>query len=381
MFVQTTLAQVRASYSGCPVGTITLTPDGCQAFAYADEWLASGFSISPLSLPLERRLFVARPDPLDGVFGVFADSMPDGWGRLLVDRQLAAHGIDPGAVDSLTRLSIVGTQGMGALEYEPVSEIGTAFAGADFDTLAQECSELLATSRSDDLDTLFALGGSSGGARPKALLSIEGEEWIVKFPSSVDAPDIGEQEYRASLAARACGVDMPETRLFPSRLCSGYFGVRRFDRIGAGEAGRKVHMLSASAALETSHRTPNLDYDVLMRLTARLTGSAEHIERLFTLMCFNVYLGNRDDHGKNFSYLYDDERGTWGLSPAYDLTKAPGVYGQRATTVNGKGRRIADGDIMAVGAAAGLSRRAMSGHMRAVRTALRDVGLLEPDYA
>lgn len=125
MLVQMALAQVRVSYSGCPVGTITLTPDGCQAFAYADEWLASGFSISPLSLPLERRLFVARPDPLDGVFGVFADSMPDGWGRLLVDRQLAAHGIDPGTVDSLTRLSIVGTQGMGALEYEPVSECGT----------------------------------------------------------------------------------------------------------------------------------------------------------------------------------------------------------------------------------------------------------------
>ena len=90
-----------------------------MAFEYHDEWLAHGFSISPLSLPLEKRLFVAAPRPLEGLFGVFDDSLPDGWGRLLVDRMFREHGVDTFVVTPLTRLAIVGSSGMGALEYEP----------------------------------------------------------------------------------------------------------------------------------------------------------------------------------------------------------------------------------------------------------------------
>ena len=84
---------------------------------------------------------------------------------------------------------------------------------------------------------------------------------------------------------------------------------------------RSAHFFFLSAAiLETSHRIPNLDYDILMKLTLQLTKSMEECEKLYRLMCFNVFAHNRDDHSKNFSYIYRDEEKRWILSPAYDLT-------------------------------------------------------------
>lgn len=350
--------RVRVSMAGRTVGALVMSPEHTLAFAYDRDWLAHGFSISPLSLPLREGVFVAKRDPLSGMFGVFDDSMPDGWGRLLTDRMLRNHGVDPYAVGPLARLSIVGRGGMGALEYEPASTVGDGSRNAsDLDELAQESLRMLRAEFSDDLDTLFALGGSSGGARPKILTSIDGGEWIIKFPSSVDPPDIGLIEYRISNLARACGVDMPETRLFPSKRCAGYFGVRRFDRVrGADGVGRKVHMVSAGGLLETSHRIANLDYGLLMRLTMRMTGSAGECMRLYRLMCFNVFIGNRDDHAKNFSYLRDPEQPMWRLSPAYDLTENPGINGEHTTAVNGRGRGISVDDLVSVGVTAGIPR-------------------------
>ena len=220
------IRSVRVRYAGRMVGTLALTADGVLAFEYDDGWIREGFSISPLSLPLEKRVFVARRHPLDGVFGVFDDSLPDGWGRLLVDRLLRSHGIDPFAVSPIARLAIVGFNGMGALEYVPEIPLTSPATSTDFDELARECASVLAADGSQDLDTLFAMGGSLGGARPKVLTSIDGDDWIVKFASSQDDRDIGESEYRYALAAKACGIDMPEVRLFSlegaARVISAY---------------------------------------------------------------------------------------------------------------------------------------------------------------
>ena len=108
----------------------------------------------------------------------------------------------------------------------------------------------------------------------------------------------------------------------------------------------RVHMVSAGGLLETSHRIPNLDYTILMRLTMKLTGDYGEVERLYRLMCFNVFAHNRDDHSKNFSYLYED--GRWRLSPAYDLTYSNSIGGEHATTVNGNGRDPGLSDLLAV---------------------------------
>lgn len=359
------------SYGGRQVGTLAQTDDGPVVFEYDDAWLTEGFSVSPFSLPLEKRVFVAPARPLDGLFGVFDDSLPDGWGRLLVDRMLKERGIDPYSVSPLARLAIVGNSGMGALCYEPELTLLPEATEKSLDELAQECAEVLRNEYVEDLDTLYALGGSSGGARPKVLAEIDGTSWIVKFPSSRDPQDIGAQEFAIAGAAAACGLEMPEVRLMPSDLCEGYFAIRRFDRVpDGGGSEHRVHMVSAGGLLETSHRIPNLDYGLLMKLALRLTDSMEEVERLYRLMVFNVVVGNRDDHAKNFTFLHEGEG--WCLSPAYDLTQNGGINGEHTTTVNGKGRGITLEDLQEVGARAGLRASEARRIAREVRDTAHD---------
>lgn len=344
-------------YQERKVGTLAATKDQRFAFEYDGVWLKEGFPISPISLPLEKKVFLPKRDPFEGLYGVFADSLPDGWGRLLVDRMLLREHADPHLVDSLNRLAIVGASGMGALTYRPCYELPMEGQTSDYDRIAEQCKQMLLTDEADDLDELFKLGGSSGGARPKILTQVNGEAWIVKFPSSMDKEDIGVQEYAYAGCAADCGIRMSETRLFPSKICGGYFGTKRFDRCRDAHGNEKrVHMLTVSAILETSHRIPNLDYHTLMKLTAILTREHAELIQLFRRMCFNVFAHNRDDHSKNFSYLYDEEADCWRLSPAYDLTYSNSIGGEHATCINGNGKNPGEKDLLEVAAQAGIEQ-------------------------
>lgn len=347
--------KLKVLYQGRLVGTLVKYDKYRTVFAYDKEWLADGFAISPFSLPLSGKPFVANLEPFDGLFGVFADSLPDGWGRLLVDRMLLKHKLSPQSIDNLQRLAIVGNAGMGVLTYEPDYHFTEIAESYDLDKLSAECQQILASQNADDLDTLFKLGGSSGGARPKILTKIDNEEWIIKFPSHMDALDIGLQEYDYAVCAKACGLEMAETKLFPSKTCAGYFGTKRFDRVVTKNGMQRVHMLSASGLLETSHRIPNLDYLLLGKLTMSLTKSFNEIEKLYKLMCFNVFAHNRDDHSKNFSFLYSEAERSWHLSPAYDLTYSFSLGGEHATTVNGNGRNPGMQDLLEVGRQFGMT--------------------------
>lgn len=356
------------------VGTLALYQKYLAAFAYEQEWIETGFPISPFSLPLEKKVFIPRMDPFDGLFGVFSDSLPDGWGRFLVDRLMMKKGIAPAAVGTLNRLAIVGDTGMGALSYRPAICLNESDSAMELDQIAGECERMLRTEYSDDLDQLFRLGGSSGGARPKVLTEIEGEEWIIKFPSYEDPRDIGKQEYDYSLCAKECGIEMAQTRLFPSERCAGHFGAKRFDRRKDADGQEsRVHMLSVSAVLETSHRIPNLDYHLLMKLTLEITKDFSEVLRLFRLMCFNVFSHNRDDHSKNFSYLYDEQNACYRLAPAYDLTYSSSLNGEHATTVNGNGVNPGMEDILAVADKIGI-RKAQAGKIaRDIRDCVNDM--------
>lgn len=238
---------------------------------------------------------------------------------------------------------------MGALTYKPEAGFAAGRQNMDLDWIAKECARILKTDYSDNLDELFRLGGSSGGARPKILTQIDGEEWIIKFPSSADKDNIGKQEYDYSICAKQCGIEMEETRLFQSSVCQGYFGTKRFDR-RKNESGETecIHMISAAALLETSHRIPNLDYHTLMKLTLELTKDYSEVEKLFRYMCFNVFAHNRDDHSRNFTYLFEEKEGRWILSPAYDLTYSYSIGGEHATTINGEGRNPRMKDVLEV---------------------------------
>ena len=353
------IKSLQVFYNEKKVGTLALMKNNIVAFEYDSNWITNGFSISPFSLPLKKQVFIPRIDPFDGLYGVFSDSLPDGWGRLLVDRMLNSQNINPREISQIDRLAIVGETGMGALSYKPeYNLLEDKDYQEDYDNLALSCKKILNTEYSADLDKLFKLGGSSGGARPKILTKIDNEDWIIKFPSSLDDSNIGKLEYLYSVCAKKCKIDIPETKLFPSKISSGYFGIKRFDRkkLSTG-AIRKLHMISVSGLLETSHRIPNLDYNDLMQLTLNLTKSFEEVEKLFRLMCFNVFSHNIDDHSKNFSFIYNEDLNKWELSPAYDLTYSYSINGEHATTINGNGVNPGLNDILKVAEKIGLDKK------------------------
>ena len=344
-------------YHGQLVGYLAETPNHLIAFQYSDTWIRNGFPISPLSLPLNNNVFIPpekNRDRFSGMFGVFADSLPDSWGQLLLDRHLGDMGIDKGDIGALDRLAYIGKSGIGSLEYYPAKETDFRVdaAGINYDQIAEECEKILSSKESDQLDILYMLGGSSGGTRPKIFLTENGREWIVKFPASKDPAISGRREYDYSLCAKDCGIVMTETALVPSSVCEGYFKTERFDR----KKGEKIFSVTFAGLLEADFRAPSCDYDTYMKLIRMLTrDNVKDKEQMYRIMVFNVLTHNRDDHTKNFSFLYTEDKG-WRLAPAYDLTYSDTYWGEQTTSVGGKGKDISDKDFIKTGRDAGLSK-------------------------
>ena len=238
------------------VGTLAMASGHKVAFQYSEEWLEDGFSISPFSLPLKNQVFVPQKDYFDGLFGVFADSLPDNWGRLLLNRLLRAHKQNPDRLTVLDRLEIVGKSGMGAITYHPERTLEQTNGNTNLDELAEQCQKILNTEYSDKLDELYRLGGTSGGARPKIMT----DEWIIKFPASDEMKDSGTMEKAYMDCAADCGIIVPETKLMPSDVCAGYFAVKRFDRRKTDGHTERRHMLTAAAILGLAHRRNGLSY-------------------------------------------------------------------------------------------------------------------------
>lgn len=326
-------------------------------FEYSPEFIASGLNLSPFMLPLKSQLFEDSKQTFDGLFGVFNDSLPDGWGCLLLDRQLQKKGLNLQQITPLQRLSMIGLNAMGALEYEPTTENDSEFVGdIELDSLCLEANHILSGKSSDVLDKLLTLNGSSGGARPKIVALVSDDKqnlihgnvahkdyspWLIKFASSLDNKYIGAHEYVYSKIAKDAGIEMPETHLFPSKNCVGHFGVKRFDRIGT----EKVHIHTACGLLHASHRTSSINYDGLLKLTSILTKDIREVEKMVRLMIFNVKASNKDDHSKNFSFMLNRDN-NWKMTPAYDLTPSRGINGEQTSMVNGKGTDITDSDLI-----------------------------------
>lgn len=337
-------------------------------FQYAENFLNTQLEISPISVPLQRRIWVFNTSSFGGLPGFASDSLPDGWGNLLLHRQLTRRGERLAEIDSLRRLCWVGCQGMGALEYQPEEKFQEEFCLSDIrlDTLAENAEAILADRESGiALDALASLNGSSGGARPKIVCLVSddrrtlipgniaigsAEPWLIKFRNSTDPADAGALEYAVSLLAKSAGIDMPETHLFESSKGARWFGIRRFDRTSAG----KVHMATAAGLLHCDFRQPCLDYQTLMALTQRLAGAGD-LEQMLKRAYFNFVIDNRDDHAKNFSFLMDG-KGRWRLSPAYDLVPCAGGF-EHMTALLGIGESPARSLFIRLGEDFGLSRR------------------------
>ena len=320
-------------------------------FEYDRDFIGTGLELSPFRLPLRSGVQEAPAEPFQGLHGIFNDSLPDGWGRLLIDRKLRLNGIQPDALTPLDRLAFVGAHGMGALTYHPQRKASDddSSGAIDLDRLADDARQIFADDADAALERLLRLGGSPQGARPKALIGlsrdksriVHGEDdlpegydhWIVKFRAPEDPEDVGAVEQAYAEMARLAGVHMPETRLFASAVGRGHFAVKRFDRVG----NRRIHMQTTSGLLNADHRLPSLTYNDLLKLTRALTRDQRAVDQVFIRMLFNVLAHNRDDHTKNHSFLMTAE-GEWTVSPAYDLTFSAGPGGEHAMAISGEGR-------------------------------------------
>ncbi len=316
-------------------------------FEFAAAFLETRLELSPLKLPARPGLQEHAEHAFGPLPGLFDDSLPDGWGRLLMERHVRRKGGDPASLGAIDRLAYLGTRTMGALTYHPPGEAEHDAPVLDLQRLADGAREVLAGHRADVLPELLRAGGSPAGARPKVLVGVRGDElrsgeddlprgfehWLVKFNAKEDGADGGRVELAYAHMARAAGLDVPEVRLFETSKRQAFFGVRRFDR---RPGNRRLHVHSLGGLLQANFRVPSCDYDVLLKVVRRLTGDHRAVVECVRRMLFNVVAHNRDDHVKNFAFLLDDA-GAWSLSPAYDLTFSSGPGGEHQMSVDGEG--------------------------------------------
>lgn len=319
-------------------------------FKYHPDFIERGLEISPFKMKLSREVLTPKELHFEGLFGIFSDSIPDGWGKMLLDRKLLSAGINLNSISPLDRLTFLDNNSIGAISYEPCNEDkNNSLNTIDLDQISDEIETVLSGTSEDVIEELFQLGGSSGGARPKILVGFnskteellfgksnlpEGfEHWIIKFPASNDLQDIALIEYVYNKMAQNAGIEVNEFRLFKSKKGNYFFGSKRFDRI----QNEKIQLHSAAGLLHDNFRMSTMDYGHLMDCAFTLEKDFNAYSKILRLATFNVLAHNRDDHSKNFSFLMD-KNGKWLFAPAYDLTFSNSSYGLHSTTVAGESK-------------------------------------------
>ena len=337
------------------VGTLTHVAREI-AFEFAPSFIGTPLPIAPFRLPARAGIQFYDRSHGGELFGLFEDSLPDGWGRRLLDvafQKQCARFPTP-----LERLACVGLRGMGALVYRPVMEIDASpEATFDLATLATDAMNFDAGKAEDVLPEVRRAGGSSGGARPKInvgfnpsteaicpdaeILGDGFEHWLIKFPNQQDGPQAGINEWRYAQMAIAAGVEMSDCKLIET-AAGTFFATRRFDRT---PDGKRYHFASAAGLLDVDYRIPGNEYRLLFRLTDILTHDYEAKKELFRRAALNVLAHNRDDHLKNFGFLMDTD-GTWRLAPFYDFTYSMGPNGWQTLSVAGEGQNPSATDLL-----------------------------------
>lgn len=353
---------------------------------FFDTFSKSGWDIAPLMMPIgdirrgERQYSfpVLRGKTFKGLPGLLADSLPDDYGNSVIDEWFAARGKQVTVVP-LDRLCYIGRRGMGALEYEPATKIqGLDHSSRiEIEELAGLAKKILDqrehfTANLKKMDKPFLdilrVGTSAGGAKPKAIIAfneLTGEVrsgqvkapdgftyWLLKFDGMEggkikDNPQgIGKIEYAYYTMARACGINMAESRLMQDGH-HAHFMTKRFDRTDSGE---KLHVQTL-CAISHFDRDDRYGYEQVFRTMRQLYLSYPDMEQMFRRMVFNIIARNQDDHTKNHSFIMD-RAGQWVLAPAYDICYAYSPSGhwinQHQLSVNGKRDGFTVEDILSV---------------------------------
>lgn len=410
-----TVAEVRLW--GRTIGAVSLD-EGAEvaAFEYDAQFAMSGIEISPLEMSLSHRV-CSFPElsrrTFYGLPGLLADSLPDKFGRALIDAWLATEGREPDSFNAIERLCYTGERGMGALEFSPA--IGPKARKANpiqIDKLVELASEVLAhrndlrvsfsePSRKQAMADILRIGTSAGGARAKAVIAWnpstnevrsgqipagEGfQYWLLKFDGVKgnkdkeleDPQGYGVIEFAYYNMAKDCGITISDCRLFEEND-RRHFMTRRFDRLSGGE---KLHMQSLCALAHYDFNMARAySYEQALLVIRQLDLPMDVVEEQFRRMVFNVIARNQDDHVKNIAFLMD-KSGTWSLSPAFDMTYSFNPSGawtaSHQMTINGKSDNFTIDDFIACAKSASMKR----GRAEAIVSEVRDTVSHWNEYA
>jgi serine/threonine-protein kinase HipA len=346
-----------------------LADDGTDLlFEYSALAQQSGLDLSPFKMPLAATTYGDFPAHQLRLPGLVSDSLPDGWGMLLMDRLFRKQGLDPRRMSPLDRLAFIGEKAMGALVFEPNDGEGLVPQDVQLLTLAHGVRQVMADGSEALLRELALMGGSPHGARPKVLVNYDqhssrmsnseqgtGIPWLVKFPAQHDHKEVCAVEAMYGAIAAACELRMPATRYFDLGPSLSAFGIERFDRSN----GMRVPMHTAAGVAHSDFRVPQMDYITLLRLTQFMTRDAREVQQAFDRCVFNVVFNNRDDHAKNFSFVMGADR-RWQFSPAYDLTFNGGPGGEHQMDICGEARVPAREHLMNLAGKTGVAPRMAS---------------------
>lgn len=334
-------------------------------FEYSSEALKEGLELSPVNLKLQKEAFGNFPAFQMRLPGLISDSLPDGWGLLLMDKIFRKKGTSLSQVSPLDRLSFLGSRAMGAFVYEPHTDEELTSQELKLLEIAKEVQKIIHGQASEALPELALMGGSPQGARPKVLVNYDpkkkiissdvaiGDPWIIKFQAEGEHKEICALEQVYAELAKKSGLVMAETQYFDLGKGLSAFGSRRFDR----EKGMKIPIHTLSGVLNADFRIPSSsDYLSLLKLTRLMTHSEAEVVRAFQQCVFNVVFNNRDDHSKNFSFRLEKNR-RWKLSPAYDLTFNRGPGGEHQMDIMGEGRNPGREHLLALAKEAGIDKK------------------------
>ncbi|MYM89104.1 type II toxin-antitoxin system HipA family toxin [Rugamonas sp. FT82W] len=344
-------------------------------FEYAPEALRRGVELSPRHLPLRAEGYSGFPRHQLRLPGLVADSLPDGWGMLLMDKLFRKQGRALHSISPLDRLAFVGDRGMGALSYVPPDPLQLSPEDLLLLDLAQAAHTLAQGKDSAILKQLVLLGGVPHGSRPKVLVRLDpasgqvstlddpgwGQPWLVKFPAQSEHKEVCAIEHVYAELARNCGLEMPATRHIDLDRRLAAFGVQRFDR----EDGMRVPVHTLAGLLQVDFHLPSVDYSTFLRATRLMTGDQRQVEAAFRRCVFNVLFNSRDDHAKNFSYRMSRDW-HWQLSPCYDLSFNPGPGGEHQMSVMGESRAPGLADLLRLAADTGVPERHARGVIEAM---------------
>lgn len=276
-------------------------------------------------------------------FGVFIDSCPDRWGRVLMERREAALARkekrpEKKLLESDYLLGVFDGSRMGALRFKLTEE--GPFMNEDKNLAAppwtslrelEHASKIVEENKMDDakylkwITMLIAPGSSLGGARPKAsILDSENNLWIAKFPSIGDKKNMGAWEMVANVLAKSSGLNVAEGKAQRFNSQNHTFLTRRFDR---NEKGERIHFASAMTMLgytDGAGHDTGVSYLELAEFLIKYGAETNaDLEELWRRIVFNICIKNTDDHLRNHGFLLTQKG--WKLSPAYDIN--PNEFG------------------------------------------------------